>query len=491
VSAQSIQPSSSQARLKAHTSYLASPELGGRANGSDGIDKARDYIAAQFEAIGLEPAGEDGYFTAFSAVTHAEPSRAVALQIDEHILAQGVEFSPASFSDDHRFDAQVVFVGYGLSAPSIGYDDYADVDVRDKIVVALSGAPAPHRDELTSGEAAYLLSPGSKAAVALSKGASALLLVNDPLGHGVHPEQQADQLPRLRPASALAGIAVGYLTEKAAVRALANTDVDLDVLQQKIDASATPQSRPLELTITGELSLERQTSTLYNILGRLPPSDTTATSNKPNTTAPIVITAHYDGLGLGHAGSLSDDPATLHPGADDNASGVAVLVELARALAEDSPDSHPPIIFGAPAGEELGLLGSRLMAHALADRYATGFTTRPGLTTSSGLAINFDMLGRLRDRKIRVAHPQTDTRVHTIVDDTATKHDLNAQHETVDARYSDHVSFVELGFRGVNITTGRHGDYHMPQDTLDKINWQGLSRVHRFIDDLVRGFANH
>jgi hypothetical protein len=482
-SAQVPKDPSLEDRLRAHATYLASPELGGRANGSEGIKKARDYIAAQFEQIGLVPAGEDGFFAAFSTVTHTKPSRATALQVGEHVLAEGVEFSPASFSGDVSFEAQAVFVGYGLSAPSFGYDDYAGVDVRDKVVIALSGAPAPHTDAITSGDAAYLLSPGSKAAVALANGARALLLVNDPRGHGVHPEQQADELPQLRPTPALAGISVGHLTKKAAARALASAEVELAGLQQKIDESGDPHSHSIDVRVKGNLSLERQTSTLYNVQASLPSTDNSpVTEEEPpskDSKTPIVITAHYDGLGLGHAASLSDDAATLHPGADDNASGVAVLIEVARALAERPPDTRRPIIFAAPAGEELGLLGSRLLARTLAQRYV------------GGTAINFDMLGRLRDRNLQVARPKADTHVHRFVAKAATAHDLRTHPEALHARFTDHISFVDLGFQGLNITTGRHGDYHMPEDTLDKLNWEGMSRAHGFIEELVRSFAGH
>jgi hypothetical protein len=479
VSAQSEDPSL-QSRLKAHVTYLASPELEGRASGSQGVDKARDYIASQFEQIGLHPAGEDGYVTAFSAVTHAKPSRETTLQIGEHVLAQNVEFRPASFSGDVRFDAPAVFVGYGLSAPSIGYDDYAGVDVRGKVVIALSGAPAAHKTALVSGESAYLLSSASKAAVALSKGARALLLINDPRGHGVHPEQQADHLPLLRPTPALDGIAVGHLTEKAAVRTLASAEANLAGVQREIDATSTPQSRPLGLTIKGNLSLERQTSTLYNVqatLAATEPSSTEPSETNRVSKGPLIITAHYDGLGFGHAGSLSDEPGSIHPGADDNASGVAVLIELARALAAEPPESRRPILFAAPAGEELGLHGSRQLARTLMER------------STPGMVVNFDMLGRLRDRQIRLAHGPDDTALRELVDSVSHKHGLSILAESLNARFSDHVSFVELGVRGLNITTGRHGDYHMPGDTLDKLNCTGLGRVHGFIEDTVRGLA--
>jgi hypothetical protein len=460
---------STQERLEEHVTTLAAPELEGRGNGSEGLDAARAYIVEQMQEIGLEPAGEDGYLSPLEAVVRSEPSRSVSLAIGEHVLAGDVEFAPASFSDDGSFEAEAVFVGYGLSAPSVGYDDYAGVDVRDKVVVALTGAPAGHAQALTSDERAYLLSAGSKAAVALANGARALLLVNDPRGHGDRPEQAADQLPTLRPALPLTGISAGYLSEKSATRILSEAGVDLAQLQRDIDGSGEPHSRSLEMTVRGDLTLDRTSATLYNIVGRI--AGTSDALQKP-----IVVTAHYDGLGYGHAGSLSRQVPALHPGADDNASGVAVLLEVARALAATPPEARPPILFAAPVGEELGLRGSRRLARQLVDTYG------------GGTVVNFDMLGRLRERELKVAHG-ADNALVALLDAASSDAGLTIRAEALTKRFSDHVSFVELGFRGVNITSGRHADYHVPGDTLDKINWEGLAGANQFVEGLLRRLA--
>lgn len=465
-----VQAQSAQERLEAHVTTLAAPELEGRGNGSEGLVTARDYIAEQMEEMGLEPAGDDGFLSPLEAVTGVEPSRSMSLAIGEHVLASDVEFAPASFTDDGSFEAEAVFLGYGLSAPSVGYDDYAGVDVRGKVVVALTDAPAPHKDALRSEGRAYLLSPGSKAAVALANGAKALLLVNDPRGHGDRPDQAADILPTLRPALPLTGISVGYLSEKSATRIFSEAGVDLGQLQRVIDGSGAPVRRTLDVEVRGDLSLSRTQSTLYNVVGRLP--GTSEGSEKP-----IVVTAHYDGLGFGQAGSLSRRVPALHPGADDNASGVAVLLEVARALAKSPPKDHPPIIFAAPAGEELGLRGSRRLARELVDTYG------------GGTVVNFDMLGRLRNDELRVAHADDDTSIAGLLGDASNDAGLTVRADALDERFSDHVSFVELGFRGVHITSGRHGDYHVPGDTLDKINWKGLASAHTFVEALLRGLV--
>ncbi|MFP4596743.1 MAG: M28 family peptidase [Persicimonas sp.] len=464
--------SSLQQRLEAHVTYLASSDLEGRGNGSQGLREARNYVAGQMEQIGLEPGGTDGYFSALEAVTRAELSRDLALEMGKQVLAEGVEFSPAAFSDGGDFAAEAVFVGYGLSAPLAGYDDYAGVDVDDKVVVALTGAPDDIERALDQREAGYLLSSGSKAAVASSFGARAIILVNDPRGHGEHSDQRPDKLSTLRPAPALEGISAAHLTARAAARAFSQVGVDLGELQRQIDRAGEPASLPLQLEVRGNLSIERQTSTIYNVVGLLPgAADASGEA--------LVATAHYDGLGFGHAGSLVDERASsghdkLHPGADDNASGVAVLLETARALVDDPPTDPRPVVFATPVGEELMLRGSRRLARQLVERFG------------GGTVVNLDMVGRLRDDTLHVAH---DEPLATITADASRQANLTVDTGRLEERFTDHIAFVDLGFRALNLTTGRHGDYHVPGDTIDKINWSGMVRVTRFLEQVLRDLS--
>ncbi len=465
-----VAQSSKQARLEAHVNHLASPELQGRGNGSEGLREARNYVAGQMEQIGLEPGGTEGYFSPLEAVTRAELSRDVALQMGEQVLAEGVEFSPAAFSDGGDFAAEAVFVGYGLSAPSVGYDDYAGANVRDKVVIALTGAPAAHEHELAQQNSSYLLSSGSKAAVALSFGARAIILVNDPRSHGERSDQRPDNLSTLRPAPALEGISAAHLSARSASRVFEQRGLDLGELQRQIDQSNQPATRSLQLDVRGNLSIERQTSTIYNVVGVLPgAADASGEA--------LVATAHYDGLGFGHAGSLDGEPGssgpdTLHPGADDNASGVAVLLETARALVDDPPSDPRPVVFATPVGEELMLRGSRRLARRLVERFG------------GGTVVNLDMVGRLREDTMHVAHDNEP--LAAIVADAAGPADLKLDTERLDERFTDHIAFVDLGFRALNLTTGRHGDYHVPGDTIDKINWSGMVRVTKFLEQLLR-----
>ncbi|MEC9398348.1 MAG: hypothetical protein VX475_12040, partial [Myxococcota bacterium] len=201
------------ASLRQDVRALSDESMGGRGPDSDGLIRARDYITRQLQDIGAEPAGEDGYHSPFTITARARLARSASLKIADRVLAPGAEFTPHAISDAVAFQGKAVFVGYGLSLPQHGWDDYAEVDVRDRVVLALTGAPSAPPFTLAP-EARYLLDPTSRAAVALSRGARAILFINDPRSHGDRVEQQPDQLPSLGIEAPLSGIAVGVVTYK-------------------------------------------------------------------------------------------------------------------------------------------------------------------------------------------------------------------------------------------------------------------------------------
>ncbi|MBA2662471.1 MAG: M20/M25/M40 family metallo-hydrolase [Bradymonadaceae bacterium] len=460
------------ARLRADVEYLASEALEGRASGTPGADAALAHIAAKMKAIGLEPAGTDGYLMPMQAATHVGAGPTASLRIGERVLAAGVEYRPAGFSDDVAFDDEVVFAGYGLSMPALGYDDYAGLDVQKRVVLVFSGAPA-HLDAGLEPIHHHQLSSEAKAALALAMGARALLIVNAPSHHGSNAGQRPDALYAMRPALALQGIGVAHLTARAAHSLFPTTDNKLEELQASIDAAQRPASRPLAIRAQGTLDVQRRITTIYNVVGKLP-------TKAKSSGAPVILGAHYDGLGHGHYGSFSTAGHEIHPGADDNASGIAVLLETARQLSARPPKKgFAPIYFVALAGEEIGLRGARHMAHHLRTQSAP----------ADAIFVNMDMVGRLRPEGLNAATSQADTSLHTLLHATANRHRLALLLEPLHARHSDHTAFFEAGFTALNLTTGRHGDYHMPTDTIERINWAGLTAVARFVEALVRALA--
>ena len=458
--------------LQKHVRALSDERMGGRGPDSDGLIRARDYIVEQFTAIGVAAAGEDGYLTPLEVVVSARRSRSNALKLADRVLAPGAEFSPLGISDEVELSGAPVFVGYGLSLPQYGWDDYAEVDVEDRVVLALTGAP-PAPPFTLAPEEQYLLDPSSRAAVALAHGARAILFINDPRSHGDRSDQRPDELSQPGIEQPLTTIAVGAITAKAATRALAARDVDLEALQLKIDAENKPHSVALDVPISGNLGVDRTYATVHNIIARIPGKDA--------SLPPVILGAHYDGLGFGFSSSRGDGERALHPGADDNASGVALLLWVARHLAKHTPERD--IYFVAFSAEELGMLGSHHFARAITKKHAKD---RP-------LAITVDMVGRLGANggsELSLLGAKTWRGPDLPLTELAAGANLTLANLPSDASNSDHIALMHAGIHTLHLTTGRHGDYHTPRDTEDRIVYEGVAAISRFTAALVRELSN-
>ena len=334
------------------------------------------------------------------------------------------------------------------------------------VVLVLSGPPDAFESEFDSDPNAYLSSPKSKAAVALAMGAKALIIINDPRDYGDSATQKPDALPEFWPWHSLEGMPTAYLTKRAGQAVLGER---LDELRNSMAGNPEAARGPLDIAASGNLSLRRTTETLYNVVGRLPSS--------PSEGEPLVIGAHYDGLGLGEPGSLvrgvHADTPQFHPGADDNASGIAVLIEAAHTLTAKTFQPKRPVYFAALVSEELGMRGSRVLAGELQRKHA------------AGTMVNMDMVGRLEDRTLYAALSDDSTDLSSALQAAAVRHGIRLRVEALQDRRSDHISFYEVGWHAVGLSTGRHVDYHMPSDTPAKINFEGLGQVQAFLVDVV------
>ncbi|MFU8806048.1 MAG: M28 family metallopeptidase, partial [Bradymonadaceae bacterium] len=295
-----------------------------------------------------------------------------------------------------------------------------------------------------------------------------------PADHGHRADQRTDELPILRPAPALEGIAVAHLTARAGQALLEAADFDLGAVQRQINETTQPSSQLLSLSFNGHLPMNRTQSTLYNCIGRLSSAGTQTES------PPIILGAHYDGLGLGAFGSFHTEGPAFHPGADDNASGIAALLEVARQMNGTEKTRRRDVYFVALAGEEIGLRGSRRMAHLWVEK---------GIE-KPGVYINMDMIGRLRSGRIHVAAPDEELAMREAMTRAARKARLAVDFEPLYSRHSDHLPFAEAGFSALSITTGRHGDYHMPSDTIDRIEWSGITRLTGLVTTLLEDLAD-
>jgi hypothetical protein len=463
-------PIQSEAVL-AHIKFLASDELKGRASGSPELERAGDYIAAQFKAAGLRPGGANGnWFQPFELVAglsrgegnegtvHAG-SQAVHLTLGESyfpLAATPSESTAAASADLHGLP--LVFAGYGITAPAYQYDDYAGVDVAGKAVLIFSHEPQENRRDsrLNGAEPIRETTLYSKALAARSHGARALVVVSDPS----HRTDEANyKLFTIDSDAEDEGIPVLRVRRMEMAPLLAAWG--LDRVAEQIDSDLMPRSRQLPggtLDYTEHLAKNRRT--VRNVVGILPGSD------PGRADEAIVLGAHYDHVGLGgRFSSAPEQTGQIHNGADDNASGVASIIEIARAAAADRGRFQRSLVFVAFAGEERGLLGS---AH-----YANN-ATFPVMNTIAML--NLDMVGR-SNGKVEVGGMEKALLLETAVREAAQHVGVEARRSSLGAGRSDDASFLDKQIPSIHFFTGFHNDYHRPGDDWNKIDAPGTARV--------------
>lgn len=446
-----VAPASSSAQtsaMKRHVRVLTAPALEGRASATAGAETAREYIQTQFQKVGLEPAGEDGWVVEADFVESVDADS--TLEVGQRVMAPAAEYRVLGFSGDAEIEGRPLFVGYGLSLGNLGYDDYAGEEVRGRVVIALTGLPKSLEDDAVATRSADLR---TKAAVALSKGAEAIVFVNDPRGHGDETTQRPDTLMPLEPDFALDGIGVVHMTLRVALELVP----DLPNRQGVIDGSSRPRTSLLESSWSLEIETDREIETAKSLVGRV-----------AGGKGPLVIVgAHYDGLGTI---SGDDDLELTYEGADDNASGVAVLIEAARRVVREKPEAQ--VYFVATDAEERRLRGARVTSRFL--RAQAGV----------GTYINMDMVGRMRSKRIEAFAP-----LHaTLVEKAAQGLKVSLQEEG--ASRSDHIAFRDAGFEVIHLTTGRHLDYHQVTDVASKLDFSGMARIVDLIERLVKGLAS-
>ena len=463
------QTQSAVAELEKHAKYLASEQLTGRGVDTPGIKLARDYIAAEFAKHGLKPGGDNGsYFQGFDVavgVTVKEPS---SLELTtEAPLVLSEQWVPLGLSASNKVASQLVFAGYGITAKDYGYDDYAEVDVKGKIVVVLRYEPPPKNANSPFKkypEYSVHSALRTKANNARDHGAVGMILVD------MNSPSENQEL--LSTSSSLwrggRNLVAAQVKRDVMESRLASLDISLRALKKKIDGAEKPASMPLAgLNAALQVTLEEVRGRAENVVAVLPGGDSSLGEEN------IVIGAHYDHLGLGHFGALHTSAAgSIHFGADDNASGTAVLLELARRLARLPVKPARSVVFVAFSAEELGLHGSR------------HFVDRTGSISSTKAMINLDMVGRLRGDRLTVFGTRSGHNFSRIVATAAGQLGLNTS-ESDDVGRSDHLSFYNKKIPVLHFFTGTHEDYHRASDTWEKLNYEGMARV----SDLVMASA--
>jgi hypothetical protein len=467
-----------------HIKFLASDELKGRGDGSAELERAADYIADRFRAAGLQPGGDNGtWFQKFELVaglTVGDGNELSLVQGGKTVrFTLGTSYYPLATPANGAGSAPpislesvpVVFAGYGLVVPSIGYDDYKRVDVEGKAVLIFSHEPQERlSNSLMNGARPVMESTlTAKEAAARMRGARALIVVGDP----AHAVDQADYaLFTKDPDAEDKPIPVLRLRRREAQPFL--DQFLLDGLARFIDGDLLPRSQVLKgATITYRESLTKNVRTVRNVVGVLPGSD------PQRAKEAIVVGAHYDHVGLG--GHLSMSPertGEIHNGADDNASGTSAVIEIARQAAGQRERFARTVVFAAFAGEERGLLGS---AH---------YVESPPVPISDTVAmLNLDMVGRARGNVDVSGLENAPSMEEDLRAAAQGIRGLSIKREGPGAGRSDDSSFQSRRIPAINFFTGFHGDYHRPGDDWEKIDTQGTSQIATLAFELAARLA--
>jgi hypothetical protein len=451
-------------RLRGDVARLAADEWQGRRAGSEGADRAASWLAGEFRRAGLKPGAADGTF--FQGFTFID---GVVLGPQNRLAAGGARFAagedhrPLAFSAAGSFDAEAAFAGYGIVAKDEGYDDYAGIDVAGRVVLLLRYGPGG--DDPHSKWAAF--TPlRLKVATARERGAAAVLVVSGPLTANAR-----DELVPLQADASLvdAGVPAFSVRRGVAEALFAGSGTDLAAAQKALDESGRPAPRPLGVRVAGMADLTPRRASTRNVVGVAGPA----------ASESIVVGAHYDHLGLGASGSL--DPAAsgkIHHGADDNASGVAALVELARALAPRASGLRRSVHFVAFGAEELGTLGS------------SHFVKEPPLPLERVAAmVNLDMIGRLREAGLDVHGVGTSPVWKPLIEAANRGAGLKLNLKEGGYGPSDHTPFYAAGRPVMFVFTGAHPDYHRPSDTADRVDAAGIARVLQIVEPVLTALA--
>jgi Tol biopolymer transport system component len=450
--------------LRRTIGYLASDELKGRLTGTSEGRKAAEYVAARFEKSGLARVpGLDSYFQPFEFIADVSLAPGNALQIasgDRKAAYEvGKEYTPTGYSDDGDLkDLPVVFAGYGITAPDQKWDDYSGLDVRGKAVFVYRWGP--EGDDPKSAFAQYY-PVRYKAMVARQRGAAALFVIGASDGD--------DELMELR-ASAVSGSA--GLPVLSAKRALLSSWLKLR--GKSLPDPGNPHAGPFAFEVPGlrlvlSCFLNRNKASADNVAGWLPATEATEET--------LVIGAHYDHLGLGIEGSLAEKRGGIHHGADDNASGVAGLLETARLAAAFSRRGRN-LLFVSFGGEELGTLGS------------SHLVKNPPIPLKNMVAmVNFDEIGRLRDDKLAVIGAGTSPAFKPLLQESNTE-DLKLALTEDGYGASDQSVFYAREIPVLFFFTGAQPQYHRPEDTADLIAYRGEATVLRFATRVIRGIPD-
>jgi len=450
--------------IKQHITYLASDELEGRMTGTDALYEAADFLKKEFESYGLKPLFDGSYFQEFPFMEKLElgdNELTIVINGTEKSFKLSKDFTALGFTDNKEVKGNLVFAGYGITAKDLNYDDYANIEVKDKIVIVYRNHPdmkTPHSKFDQYSSLRY------KTTTARDKGAIGIIFINT-------KDNKEDVLVDFKYDNAAKITGISALSAK---RECFNFISLLD-LQNQIDSTLTPKSFLVESGINSEISTEvnEVRGTSINVGAFL------EAGNEKFKDEYLVLGAHFDHLGWGGDNSLYMGEPSIHNGADDNASGTTGLLELAEKFASIKNQLDRKIVFIAFSGEELGLLGSSYVVNNFPLPIENDITM-----------INMDMIGRLNDKNDLIVYGTGTSSKWKNILDNKNDYDFNLTFNDEGFGPSDHSSFYGKKVPVLFFFTGTHSDYHKPSDDADKINLAGQEKLLKYVYDVALTIAN-
>jgi hypothetical protein len=479
------QPAPEAGRLAQDVRWLAGDAREGRRAGTTGERESARWLAQRLEALGLEPAGSEGFLQPFEVPLPVREGGGSSVEVragDMRIVSTKEDLVPLFCSAGGEVEGPLVFAGYGISDPDLGRDDYTGLDAKGALVVLVRGTPPeallpkketppvesnepnphgatppPNSNSSWGGAGAVFY----KVMEAKRRGAKAVILAQHPgreeamltFGEGGGAEAK---IPALHASAKLVEQLLPGYAERVA----------------RLDAGEALPAAGEQRTARLKADVLRERGTGQNVLGRL-------SGREPKRV--LLIGAHFDHLGRGGAGSLAvkEQASEIHNGADDNASGTATVLELARCLMA-GPKPACDVVFALWSGEELGLLGSEHWAR------------NPTFALDSVSAnVNLDMVGRGESGKLAVLGAGSAKEFQTLLAEAGARAglalDVSLSGQGVGG--SDHQTFLKREIPALHFFTGLHADYHRPSDDTERFESKGAARVAALVLDLVDDLA--
>ncbi len=448
-----------QKELTEYVKYLSSDELKGRFPGTPGIEAAAKFIETNFEKAGVKPI--NGTFRQdFEVTTGIELGERNFIAFGEIGIDAGPQWLPTAFSENGTAEGELCFVGYGITAPDLKYDDYEGINIKNKIAVILTSTPEGNSTESDFYAFSQLR---YKATNARNHGASAVIFLPTITGE--------DHVPELEYASMVknSGVIAAFASHEAFNQIVGENKIKF--IEEEMLGSKKPASRDLGVKVKMEIDLRDVKEKTSNIIGVVEGTDPHLKNEY------IIIGAHYDHLGMGGPTSLHKSGPAVHNGADDNASGTAGVIALGYKIAA-KPMKRSVILMGFSA-EEMGLLGS--------DYYVQNSQKE---IKNAVAMFNMDMIGRLRENKLTLFGVGSSPLWEQVSDSLAKEVDIKIIENNEGYGPSDHSSFYKKDIPVLMFFSGTHGDYHSPNDDWDKINYPGMEKVLNLVYSYIETVSN-